>query len=119
MNGIVHNTFKEACVKCGLTVNNQLWFDLIRSALASQMPRQLRCMFAYTLMFSNVNDLLQIWEEFRDNFCEDYTHGGLGRDATYLRGLGDILSVLRYSGYNLQAFSEPHQGVIVNVDIVD
>ena len=28
-------------------------------------------------------------------------------------------SVLRYSGYNLQAFSQPHQGVIVNVDIVD
>ena len=73
------------------------------------MPRQLRRMFAYMLMFSKVNDPLQIWEEFRDNFCKDCT----------LRGLGDILSVLSYNGYNLQAFNLPHQGVIVNGNMVD
>ena len=71
------------------------------------------------LVFSNVNDPLQIWKEFRDNFCEDYTHCGLNRDAAYLRGLGEILSVLRYNGYDLQAFNLPHQGVIVNGDMVD
>ena len=71
------------------------------------------------LVLSNVNDPLQIWKEFRDNFCEDYTHRGLSRDAAYLRGLGEILSVLRYNGYDLQAFNLPHQGVIVNGDMVD
>ena len=58
-------------------------------------------------------------EEFRDNFCKYYTHRGLGRDAAYLRGLGDILSVLRYNGNNLKAFNMLQQGVIVNGDIVD
>ena len=119
VNGVVHKIFKEACLACGLIAANQLWIDLIREALASQMPRQLRRMFAYMLVFSNVNDLLQIWEEFGDNFCEDYTHCGLGRDPAYLRGLGDILSVLRYNGYDLQAFNLPHQGVVINGDMVD
>ena len=119
VNGVGHNTFKEACVARGLIAANQLWIDLVREAVASQMPKQLRRMFAYMLVFSNVNDPLQIWEEFRENFCEDYTHRGLGRDAAYLRGLGDILSVLRYNGYDLQAFNLPHQGVLVNGDMVD
>ena len=118
MNGVVHNTFKEACVARGVIAIDQLWIDLIRKAVASQMPMQLRRMFAYMLVFNNVNNLLQIWGKFRDNF-KDYTHRGLGRDAAYLRGLGDILSVLRYNGYDLQAFNLPHKGVIVNGDIVD
>ena len=92
VNAIVHN------------ILNQLWIDLIREAVAREMPRQLRQMFAYILVLSNVN-LLQIWERFHDNFSEDGTHLGLGRDAAYLRGLGDILSVLRYNGYNLHAFN--------------
>ena len=76
-------------------------------------------MFAYMLVFCNVSDLFQIWEEFRDSFCKDYTHRGLGREAAYLRGLGDILSILRYSWYDLQAFNLPHEGIIVIGDIVD
>ena len=36
---------------------------MIREVVASLMPRQLRRMFAYMLVFSNVNDLLKIGEE--------------------------------------------------------
>ena len=39
VNGVVHRTFKEACVTRGLIAANQLWIDLIREAVASQMPR--------------------------------------------------------------------------------
>ena len=119
VNGVVHNTFKEASVARGLIAYIRLWVDLIREAIASQMPRQMRRMFAYMLVFCKGNDLVQIWEEFCDSFCEDYTHRGLCRDAAYLRCLGDILSVLMYNGYDLKAFSLLHEGVIVNGDIVD
>ena len=78
VNAIVHNTLK------------QLWIDLTREAVAREMPWQLRQMFTYMLVLSNVN-LLQIWKKFHDYFCEDDTHLGLGRNAAYLRGLGDIL----------------------------
>ena len=81
VNGIVHNTFREACVARGLIADNQL------------LPRQLRRISEYLLVFSNVIDLLQIWDEFHDNFCKDYTHCGLGRDAAYLTDVADTLSV--------------------------
>ena len=41
----------------------------------------------------------------------------LGRDAAYIGG--DIVSVLRYSGYDLQAFNLRHEAVIINDDIAD
>lgn len=37
--------------------------DLIREVAVSLIHRQLRCMFAYMLVFSNVNDLLKIRKE--------------------------------------------------------
>ena len=61
VNGVVHNTFQEACVASGLIDNNKLWVDLIREAVVSHMPKKLRCMFAYLFVFNNVNDPLQIW----------------------------------------------------------
>ena len=36
---------------------------MVREVAVSLMPRQLRRMFAYMLVFSNVNDLLKIREE--------------------------------------------------------
>ena len=84
VNGVVHNTFKEASVARGLIAYNRLWVDLIREATANQMPRQLGHMFAYMLVFCNSNDPPQIWEEFCDSFCEDYTHRVLCRDAAYI-----------------------------------
>ena len=36
---------------------------MVREVVVSLMPRQLRRMFAYMLVFSNVNDLLKIREE--------------------------------------------------------
>ena len=84
VNGVVHNTFKEASVARGLIAYNRLWVDLIREATANQMPRQLGHMFAYMLVFCNGNDPPQIWEEFCDSFCEDYTHRVLCRDAAYI-----------------------------------
>ena len=87
---------------------NQLWIDLIREAVAREVETNETIetnVCIHMLVLSNVNHPLQIWEKFCDNFCEDYTHLGLSRDAAYLRSLGDILSVLRYNGYGLQAFS--------------
>ena len=41
------------------------------------MPCQMRNAFAYLLVFANVMDPLQVWEEFHDRLCEDYLHRGV------------------------------------------
>ena len=95
MNGVVYNTFEEACFARDIITGNQFRVEWISESLVTQMLKQLRSMFSYMLAFRNVNDLLKIWEGFCDNFCEDFIHCRLGRDAPYLKDLRDILSVLR------------------------
>lgn len=71
MNGIVRNTFKETSVARDLIPDNQLWIDSIKEAVANQMPRQfMKRMFSYMLVFRNINDPLQIWEQFYENFAK-------------------------------------------------
>ena len=71
VNGIVHNTFKETSVARDLIPDNQLWIDSIKEAVANQMPRQfMKHMFSYMLVFRNINDPLQIWEQFHENFAK-------------------------------------------------
>ena len=43
-------------------------------AVGNIMPHQMRSTFAYLLVFANVMDPLQLWEEFHDRLYEDYMH---------------------------------------------
>lgn len=51
-------------------------------------------------------------------FCKDYTHHGLGKDAAYLSGHGDILPVLRYNVHDLQPLIWLMK-VLFSIDIVE
>ena len=82
------------------------------------MPRQLILMFAYMLVFSEVNHPPALWDEFRDHFSEDYQRDH-DRDEAYLLALGDILSVLQYNGFDLQHFNLPHENVVPREERVD
>ena len=118
VNGVVHPTFKQAYIARGLIADNQLWVQLLQEAVQSQMPRQLRLMFAYMLVFSEVNNPPELWEQFRDHFSEDYFRQH-ERDQAYLLALGDILSVLHFNGFDLQTFDLPHENVVPREDRVD
>ena len=74
MNGVVLNMFKQACLANGLVNNNQVWHQIMLETVDNIMPHKMRNTFAYLLVFANVIDPLQLWEEFRDILCEDYTH---------------------------------------------
>ena len=73
VNGIVLDTFKQACIANDLVNNNQDWRQIIFEAVGNIMPRQMRSTFAYLMVFVNVMDPLQLWEENRDRLCGDYT----------------------------------------------
>ena len=81
------------------------------------MPRQMRNAFAYLLVFANVMDPLQLWEEFHDRLCEDYLRRGIPVERAYLEGLADIHFVLHWHGFTLSSFNLPEQGVPVHPEI--
>ena len=100
VNGVVLDTFKQACVANGLVNDNQVWRQFMLEAVDNIIPRQMRKTFAYLLVFGNVMDPLQIWEEFRDRLCEDYMHRGVPIERAYL-GLADIHFILCWHGFIL------------------
>ena len=69
--------------------------------------------FAYLLVFANVMDPLQFWEEFHNRLCEDHTHRVVPVERVYLEGLADIHFVLQWHGFILSNFNLPEQGVPV------
>ena len=80
----------------------------------SVMPHKMRNTFAYLLVFANVIDPLQLWEEFRDILCEDYTHRGVPMERANLEGLTDIHFVLQWRGFTLSNFNLQEQGVTMH-----
>ena len=103
MNGVVLDTFKQECVANDLVNDNQVWHQIMLEAVDNIMPHQMRNTFANLLVFANVMDPLQLWEEFRDSFCEDYTHRGVPVERAYLEGLADIHFVLCLHGFTLSS----------------
>ena len=58
-------------------------------------------------------DALQLWEEFHDRLCEDYTHWGITVERAYLESLAHIHFVLCWHGFTLSSFILPEQGGLV------
>ena len=72
VNGIVYETFLEACRDLNLLSDDTEWFRALREASQREMPRQLRKMFAFILAFADVHNAVELWNEFRQFMIEDY-----------------------------------------------
>ena len=76
-NGTLYKTFHEAGLARGLINDTEQIRIYIQEAIAVDMGYQLRLMFA--ILICNIVDFSaetigQLWEEYRDYFCDDYIH---------------------------------------------
>lgn len=62
VNGVVYDTFKEACAALGLLNNDNQWHDALSENSNSAMPFQLRAMFVNILVYCSVSNPLGLWE---------------------------------------------------------
>jgi hypothetical protein len=60
MDGTEHDTFKYACIVMGLLTNDNEWHQALEEAGVWASGRQLRDMFASTLMFCEVTNPRQL-----------------------------------------------------------
>ena len=64
VNGIVHHTFKEACLSRNLLVDDTIWIRTLDEAIQFQMPAQLRRLFVTILsqnLITNPNELFEMY----------------------------------------------------------
>ena len=108
VDGILCESFHDACLKQGLLEDDGEWLICLRDAAEIQTGSQLRHLFATLLLFCAPADPRQLWLQFRNDICDDlrYRLHGLGRtavsnDEIYDFGLHLIDNILGDSGHSL------------------
>ncbi|XP_065315463.1 uncharacterized protein LOC135924333 [Gordionus sp. m RMFG-2023] len=72
-NGIISNTFKDACIRRGLLSDDAEWNHCLEEGLSFKMPNQLRQLFSVILLHCEPRDPLGLWNYFKFYLCEDFS----------------------------------------------
>lgn len=107
VNGILHNTFKDAAIAINLIFNDEEFRRAIAEAIVVEMPKQLRHLFAICCIFNTPTNAREVWEEFRQYFIHDYSHRYDETIAISL-ALRDIDEYLRINNFSLLHFNLPN-----------
>ena len=120
VNGIrtVFTSFRDACVARGLVQDDEYLRQTLADAIQSRMPSQLRCMFAYILVYCGVDDGNSLWEEFREHLAEDFLRrgrvAGMPDDESYDHALRHIQSIVESNGKIMEDYRLPSPGPLLN-----
>ena len=117
VSGEICPTFREACRRHGLLENDNQYSLALEEAAMSEMPSQVRTLYAIILTTCAPADSLALWDSHRDSMTEDYLHhhrltlseSDLSfTDDMYNQALNDIQDkVLRMGGQELSTYGLP------------
>ncbi len=74
INNVECATFKEACIAMGLLENDNEWRQCLQEAAIMQSGAQLQSLFVTLLLFCQPAQPDELWEEFKENICDDLAH---------------------------------------------
>jgi hypothetical protein len=108
--GIVYPTYKDACFARGLLQSDEQYRRTMNEAVSFASASQLRELFATLLLFCMPVNCLDIYNEFKNDLCEDYAHtirnNSLNENAEDF-ALLDIQAQLEFAGKSLHHFNLP------------
>lgn len=109
VNGVIHPTFRDACLARGLLENDGEWRRCLLDASFMQVGSRLRQLFATILLFGSPSQPEILWQDYRQHVCDDlhYQLHSLGfenstEEDAYDYGLFLIDQILRQSGQSLE-----------------
>ncbi|XP_078521590.1 uncharacterized protein LOC144790763 [Lissotriton helveticus] len=74
VNGQLMPTYQAACKELGLIEDDQHWKHTLGDAALSHSPSKLRELFVTILLFCNPSDPLTLWDQYKEDLCEDILH---------------------------------------------
>lgn len=98
VHAVLHETFFAAAHALGLTHHDNAWVSCLQEASQTLHPVALRCLFATILLFNNVDDPLELWNQFADRMTEDLGFNNIA-------GLQHVDQQLRLNGRALSTFT--------------
>lgn len=74
INGVVHPTFRDACLAHGLLENDGEWRQCLFDASFFQVGSRLHQLFATILLFGSPSQPEILWQEYHQHVCNDLLH---------------------------------------------
>jgi hypothetical protein len=74
VNGVMCETFREACDRLGLLESDAHWDIALAEAVASQLPHRVRHLFAILLTTCAVSNPLQLLDKYQKDMSENILH---------------------------------------------
>jgi hypothetical protein len=71
INGVVHATFKSACIAIGLYDSNDEWNACLEEAIGMQTGAQLWSLFVTILAFGVPGEPRMLWDKYKEHICDD------------------------------------------------
>ncbi|KAG5566136.1 hypothetical protein RHGRI_001911 [Rhododendron griersonianum] len=115
VNGVVYPTYKAACIALGLLDDDNEWGAALTEASTWASGSQLRNLFCSMLMFSEVTNPLELWENHWVDLTDDLQNRvrrltgdvNLSLRECDLKNLGlvEIENILNQNGRSLREFS--------------
>ena len=114
VNGIVHHTYKQACIALGLLQDDQEWVQCLTEASQMQVGSSLRSLFALILLHCHPTSPELLWHQFKHHICDDlrfklqsiYPNRLFEDDEVHMYGLHLINKILIKSNKTLSNFPE-------------
>ena len=69
--GMVCETYREACIRRGLLEDDRHWDATLEEAMATQSAARLRHLFCILLTTCSLSNPLQMWEKYKESLSED------------------------------------------------
>jgi hypothetical protein len=110
VDGVVCETFKDACVRRGLLQDDQEWDRCLAEAALTESPASLRSLFAIILDFNTPKEPFLLWRKYLLHFTEDHAYrarmNGITLDQADLENaaLWDVELLLQGQGRTLADF---------------
>ncbi|XP_055306515.1 ATP-dependent DNA helicase pif1-like [Sitodiplosis mosellana] len=120
-NGVVYNSFIEACHARGIASNDNEWRECLNEAKQFHSPKQLRHLFAVILALNVPANSLLLWNEFKTFLSEDFSRD-YSADISFNRALLEIEEVLISHNVSCEALGLPVPTILSDVpdeDVMD
>ncbi|UYV67510.1 hypothetical protein LAZ67_5001019 [Cordylochernes scorpioides] len=112
VDGNLHSTFKKAAQAHGLLLDDTMWRLTIRDACLLSMPQKLRELFAYICVYGPPTSPLELWQEFKEQFTEDFCHrhtinNSISHESCESFAMREVQNILVLHGRSFKEFDLP------------
>lgn len=104
VDGIVYDTFVDACIALGLIDTDHEWINAMKEAKSWMMPNSLRNLFVRILIHCRPSSPESLWDEFKLDLSEDFIHQGKDIDSAIELAYMTICKLLLNEGSNINDF---------------